>query len=204
MNYQQLFLQLIPKTLIDIGAHDGSFSWQVKKINPDCRIIMVEANPNCESELKKIKADYEILGLSAQVGTADLYVEKKNKIATGASLYLENTEWYAQDKFETITINLDTLDNRNYFPNEVIDLIKMDVQGSELDILFGGRKTIKRTKFVILEVSTVEYNLGAPLMDVVVKKMREYEFRIEEILNFDKLGNGQIFQMDILFKNMYV
>ena len=165
---------------------------------------MVEANPNCESEFKKVKADYEILGLSAQVGTADLYVEKKNKIATGASLYLENTEWYAQDKFETITINLDTLDNRNYFPNEVIDLIKMDVQGSELDILFGGRKTIKRTKFVILEVSTVEYNLGAPLMDVVVKKMREYEFRIEEILNFNKLGNGQIFQMDILFKNMYV
>ena len=34
--------------------------------------------------------------------------------------------------------------------------------------------------------------------------MREYEFRIEEILNFNKLGNGQIFQMDILFKNMYV
>ena len=41
-------------------------------------------------------------------------------------------------------------------------------------------------------------------MDKVVDKMKEYEFRIEEILNYNKLDNGQIFQMDILFKNTYV
>lgn len=204
MNYQQLFLQVIPKTLIDIGAHDGSFSWQVKKMNPDCRIIMIEANPNCEPHLQKTKVDYEIIGLSSQVGMSELFVEKKNKIGTGASFYLENTDWYGPEKYESIPVKLETLDNKNYFADEAIDLIKMDVQGSELDILLGGRKTIKRTKFVLLEVSTIQYNIGAPLMDMVVKKMREYEFRIEEILNFDKLNNGQIFQMDILFKNMYV
>lgn len=117
---------------------------------------------------------------------------------------MENTSWYGSGQYDTIEVELNTLDNKNYFQNEVIDLIKMDVQGSELDILLGGRRTIKRTKFVLLEVSTIQYNIGGPLMDVVVKKMREYEFRIEEILNFDKLSDGQIFQMDILFKNMYV
>jgi hypothetical protein len=86
----------------------------------------------------------------------------------------------------------------------MIDLVKIDVQGSELDILIGGRKTIRRSKYVLLEVSTVQYNVNAPLMDIVVEKMKEYEFRIEEILNFNKLSNGQIFQMDILFKNTYV
>lgn len=86
----------------------------------------------------------------------------------------------------------------------MIDLIKIDVQGSELDILNGGRKTIKRSKYVLLEVSTIQYNIKAPLMDKVVEKMKEYEFRIEEILNYNKLDNGQIFQMDILFKNTYV
>jgi hypothetical protein len=86
----------------------------------------------------------------------------------------------------------------------MIDLIKIDVQGSELDILNGGRKTIKRSKYVLLEVSTIQYNIKSPLMDKVVEKMKEYEFRIEEILNYNKLDNGQIFQMDILFKNTYV
>jgi hypothetical protein len=80
----------------------------------------------------------------------------------------------------------------------------MDVQGSELDILLGGRKTIKRSKYVLMEVSLVQYNIGAPLMDTLVEKMKEYEFRIENILNYNKLNNGQIFQMDILFKNTYV
>lgn len=86
----------------------------------------------------------------------------------------------------------------------MIDLIKIDVQGSELDILNGGRKTIRRSKYVLMEVSLIQYNIGAPLMDILVEKMREYEFRIENILNYNKLNNGQIFQMDILFKNTYV
>jgi hypothetical protein len=55
-----------------------------------------------------------------------------------------------------------------------------------------------------MEVSLVQYNIGAPLMDTLVEKMKEYEFRIENILNYNKLNNGQIFQMDILFKNTYV
>jgi hypothetical protein len=41
-------------------------------------------------------------------------------------------------------------------------------------------------------------------MDKVVEKMKEYEFRVEDFLNYNKLNNGQIFQMDILFKNSYV
>jgi FkbM family methyltransferase len=165
---------------------------------------MVEANPFCEEQLKNLNIGYEMLGLSSQKGTDELFIENSNKLGTGASLYRENTDWYSDEKIEKVTVELDTLDNRNYFPNEMIDLVKMDVQGSELDILLGGRKTIRRSKYVLIEVSLVQYNIGAPLMDVIVEKMKEYEFRIEDILNYDKLSNGQIYQMDILFKNTYV
>lgn len=204
MNFQQLFLQVKPNNFLDIGAHDGSFSWTVKKSYPNCEIMMVEANPNCEPKLKELKLPYEILGLSSSLGSKNLYVEKINKIGTGASFYRENTDWYADGKFDLVEVQLDTLDNKNYFPDRMIDLIKMDTQGSELDILIGGRKTIKRTKYVILEVSTIAYNQGAPLIDDVVNKMREYEFTIEEILNYHKINNNQIMQMDILFKNLYI
>lgn len=166
--------------------------------------MMVEVNPYCEEELKKLGLNYEMIGLSSKVGVEKLYVEKINVLGTGASIYRENTQWYDDDKFDTVEVRFDTLDNKNYFPNKMIDLVKMDVQGSELDILIGGRKTIRRSKYVLLEVSTLQYNLGAPLMDEVVEKMKEYEFKIEEILSYNKLDNGQIFQMDILFKNTYV
>jgi hypothetical protein len=143
-----------------------------------------------------------MIALSNYVGKTNLYIEKLNNIGTGASIYKENTEWYEIGKFDLIEVNVNTLDNLNFFPNETIDLIKIDVQGSELDILMGGSKTTKRTKYVLLEVSTLEYNLKAPLIDEVVKKMREFYFKIEDIMDF-KYYNNQIFQMDFLFKNIY-
>ena len=75
---------------------------------------------------------------------------------------------------------------------------------AELDILLGGRKTITRSKYVLAEVSLLEYNQKSPLIDQVVSKMKEYSFYIEVILEYHKLSNNQIFQLDILFKNSYI
>ena len=125
-------------------------------------------------------------------------------LATGASLYKENTDWYSDGKYKTITVPTKTLDNCDYFNGESIDLIKIDVQGAELDILNGGEKTIKNTKYVLSEVSLVEYNEGAPLIGDVIDKMKEYGFNMLDIIeyhSFPTLYKGAIFQIDILFEN---
>jgi len=203
MNYQQLFLQVNPNNFLDIGAHVGDFTLNVKKAFPQCQTVMVEANPFCEEHLQKLGLPYEMIALSSFAGSSELFIETRNRIGSGASIFKENTEWYSENNFEKVSVSTDTLDNRNYFADQMIDLVKIDVQGSELEILNGGRKTIRRSKFVLLEVSTLQYNLNAPLMDKIVEKMKEYEFKIDEILDYNRLSNGQIFQMDILFKNTY-
>jgi FkbM family methyltransferase len=165
---------------------------------------MVEANPNCEPYLRLLGKPYNIVALSDKEGYADLYVEKIDPVATGASLYKENTDWYGEGKYETVTVPTKTLDSCNYFDGESIDFIKLDVQGAELDILNGGEKTIKRTQFVSAEISLVEYNQGAPLAENVVDKMKEYGFHIVDIVeyhSFPQLYGGAIFQLDILFQN---
>jgi len=43
------------------------------------------------------------------------------------------------------------------------NLIKIDVQGAELDILKGSMKIINNAKFLIVELQHIEYNKGAPL-----------------------------------------
>lgn len=203
MNFQKLIQNVNPKRAIDIGAHVGDFTNTLLYFFPKCEIQMVEANKYCEPYLQKINQPYNILALSDRGGISNLFIEKINPIGTGASLYKENTEWYDEGNYELLEVKLDTLDNLSYFPDELIDFIKLDVQGSELDILNGGRKTIKRTKYVLIEVSLIQYNQGAPLMDTIVNKMKEFEFKIEDILDYQKLPNGQIFQLDILFKNSY-
>ena len=204
MNYTKLINYSNPKRFLDIGAHTGEFTQNVLRLAPECQVVMVEANPNCEPYLQKLNHGYDILALSNKQGKAELFVEKANMLGTGASLYKENTEWYADGKFDKVEVELDTLDNKKYFGYEVIDLVKLDVQGAELDILEGGRKTITRSKYVLIETSLVVYNHGAPLVDAIVPKMKEYGFYIEDILDYLKFSKNQISQMDILFKNSYI
>lgn len=199
----KLFKHIAPKRAIDIGANVGDFTKRLYYRYPECRIVMVEANPNCEPYLRLLGKPYEIVALSDKAGHADLYVEKINPVATGASLYKENTDWYGEGKYETVTVPTKTLDSCNYFNGEPIDFIKMDVQGAELDILKGGEKTIKNTQYVSIEASLAEYNQGAPMIGDIVDKMSEYGFYILDIVeyhSFPHLYGGAIFQLDILFK----
>lgn len=200
----KLFKYIEPKIAIDIGANVGDFSKELYYRFPNCEIVMVEANPNCEKYLRVLELPHEIIALSDKEETKDFYVEKTNSTATGASFYIENTEWYSEGKYETVKTKTFTLDSRNYFKQRNVDLIKIDVQGSELDVLIGGEKTIKRTNFVLLELSLTEYNKSAPGIQKVVDKMIEFGFYIIDILeyhSFSNLYNGQIFQIDALFKN---
>ena len=201
----KLFRHIKPKTLIDIGAHVGNFSKQMYFEVPECEIMMVEANKNCEPALRLLGKPYDIIALSDHEGTAELYIEKINPIATGASLYKENTDWYSDGKYETVQVKTATLDSRNYFNSRPIDLIKIDVQGSELDIIKGGERTMKNAAYALIELSLLEYNQGAPLIGEVVDKMVEYGFCIIDILeyhSFSHLYSGAIFQIDVLFKKL--
>ena len=60
-----------------------------------------------------------------------------------------------------IGLKLETVINNKKFP--LPDLIKIDVQGAELDILKGSMNIINSAKFLIVELQHVEYNKGAPL-----------------------------------------
>lgn len=205
MNFQKLFKYINPKTALDIGAYLGNFTKQLYFNCPECRIIMVEANKSCEPALRLLGKPYEIIALSDKEGVANLYIEKINPISTGASLYKENTDWYSEEKYDTVQVNTATLDSRKYFNGNPIDFIKIDVQGSELDILKGGENTIKKASYVLLELSLVQYNQGAPLIGEVVDKMIEYGFCMIDILeyhSFPQLYNGAIFQLDVLFKKL--
>jgi FkbM family methyltransferase len=100
----------------------------------------------------------------------------------GNSYYKENPEVNpnAPDYFNDThrrrlkTAKLDTVSRLNEFP--LPDLIKMDVQGAELDVLKGSIETLKTAQHVILELQQVEYNKGAPLRDTVISYMDSQGF----------------------------
>jgi FkbM family methyltransferase len=57
------------------------------------------------------------------------------------------------------TFTLDKIVKERGFP--LPDFIKIDVQGCEMDILKGGKDTVKHATRLIVELQHMEYNEGA-------------------------------------------
>ena len=73
-----------------------------------------------------------------------------------------------------MTVTLDTIVNQNGWKKP--DLIKMDVQGAELDILLGAKDTILNCTDIILECQHTNYNDGAPKFNDVKQYMESIGF----------------------------
>jgi FkbM family methyltransferase len=185
-----------PKLILDIGANVGNWNINMKKLYPNAKIKSFEANPQCEEELKRHGLDYKIVLLGDGDKEVDFYIIKDSLCTTGASIFKENTHYY--DNCETMKLNMVRLDS--LIKDKHIDFMKLDVQGSELLVLFGASNIIKDVDYILLEISLVEYNKGAPLMSEVISYMNSIGFKAYDIIENHYLNNICI-QTDILFRN---
>lgn len=197
-----------PKALLDIGANQGIFAINFKNNIPSVKsIFLIEANKNCAKVLRKLPFEFEICLFSSTEEDKKFYINPNNDMCTGNSYYIENTRHFDKNKFETIKST--TLDK---FINEKklnFDAIKLDTQGSELDILKGGFEAIKKVEYLIIECNTGEnnFNKGAPqereISNFLLSKGFNHKLLLEEHLWVDKKDlsyrYGDVFQKDYLF-----
>jgi FkbM family methyltransferase len=165
---------------------------------------MIECNKACEDDLKKLPFNYDIKLLSDSTKEVIYYIDKKNIKSPGNSYYKEITSYF-KDAIEVKLLST-TLDNMAFNVN--FDFIKLDTQGSELDILKGGNKLVKYAKYILLEASIKPYNENAPLFNDMVEYLFSKGFHNYSIIeehnwtySDDKLYNrGDLFQVDVIFK----
>lgn len=172
----------------DIGANKGT--WTAEYYTPGNSFYLFEANPECEPLLRKQAHPYFIAALSDHVGATSLWLQDDKQAGTGVSLFKENTQYYSQGRsVEVKTVMLDALVEENGLP--LPDFMKVDCQGSELNVLKGGSKCLQNTKTVLLElpVDGVVYNIGAPSRSEYLTFMEEAGF---ELVETKPEGSGRI------------
>ena len=188
----------IPATILDLGANNGQWYSVAKKQWPLSEIFSIEANKDCEPYLSELNSNYKICLLAKDNKQYDYYKRiSQPDQATGNSIYKELTHFFQEGNYIIESIKGVTL--TDLLANRTYDLIKLDTQGSELDIISGGIEIIKRAKGVLIEVSLTQYNLNAPLYDEVIQFMNNLNFKLVEIL--DESHNHGSNQQDILFLN---
>ena len=172
-------LGIDPVTILDIGAHIGEFYGWAKYEWPNSVIWMIESNEIHESTLKNLTSgkndEYLIAALGDKEREVTFYTRGDKPHTEGNSYYKEANYWDIPQLVLETPRTLQRLDDL-FTKDTIFEIVKMDTQGSELDILRGGKNLISRSSIVILEVSYVEYNLGAPLAEEVIEYMTEIGF----------------------------
>ena len=201
LNEVNKFIQ--PESILDIGAHSGQFYGWAKNVWPNVPIFMIEANQVHAEKLKSITQNnhdnYLIAALGDKVRDVTFYTRKDKPWTEGNSYYKEHNFWDIPQLVLENKVTLKKLDDL-FEDGAKFDIIKIDTQGSEKDIIQGGINLIHNATVLILEVSYIEYNEGAPTATEVTNFLTEIGFE-EKISIGEHYDGDKIIQKDIVFLN---
>jgi FkbM family methyltransferase len=133
---------------VDIGAHKGTYTyWMRRAVGPAGRVVSFEPQPRLAAYLRSVTAlmgwrnvDVRQYALTDVPGTAVLHVPGKSGMSLSASL---DSATYVADAGFHYECAVDTLDRQMRGTGRVA-LVKVDVEGHELQVFRGAEGLLKR------------------------------------------------------------
>jgi FkbM family methyltransferase len=165
-----------PKTVIDVGAALGTFD--LYEVFPESKHFLIEPIVENEPYLAQIcrklaNAEYIIAAATREPGTVNLTVDP----ALVHSSISDNPVGSEGDPYQR-TISAITLDQLCIEKKlEAPYLIKVDVDGKEVDVLTGATQILKDTEYVIVEVTLHEH------MEKIMNFMKSQGFILYDIVD---------------------
>ena len=178
-------------SLIDVGINIGQTLIKLKSIDKDIIYYGFEPNPACiyyAHQLVKVNNFNKVkifpLGLADSKSLLTLFAD--NEIASGASILEKFRENYrANFKYSIPVWNFDDIDiNKNE-----ISIVKIDVEGFELEVLKGMTKLLQQAKPIIICEILPIYSLD--------KENGKYRYnRQNELINLLMENKYKLFLID--------
>jgi FkbM family methyltransferase len=181
-----------PILIVDVGCRWG-FAETWEQLGDRCRAIGFEPD---EDECERLRNHYhdrpsvEIVphALGAEPGSATLYITREPACS---SIYQpiddvvdRHPRLEPQRQATRQQIELVTLDNWCEQQDvDRVDFIKLDTQGSELDVLRGAPRTLERAIAVQTEVEFNRMYEGQPLFSDVDRFLRDHGFVLWQLEN---------------------
>jgi FkbM family methyltransferase len=202
--------EVVPKTIFDLGARDLYESIWFAVNYPEASIHSFECNPDmielCEKRSKyfpNIKLNNAAVSISEAPMTFYKIDQEKTKSQQNIPYYIKKDgnpgasslfktldSIYSQIPVEVQAIRLDNYLKQNNI--DTIDLLWMDIQGSELNALKSLEENIRKVKMIHTEMpvgSNTEYD-GAPTAKEIHSYLLEHKFEL--------VGTGE---MDYIYIN---
>tara|TARA_B110000114_G_scaffold45913_1_gene48599 strand:+ start:69 stop:791 length:723 start_codon:yes stop_codon:yes gene_type:complete len=198
--------------VIDVGASWGGYAKTLRRFGFKKKIISFEPTSSSHSKLLRNSLNDDMWQVHKKIIVTDKKVEKLpinvSKDFDNSSL-LNNTKLHTENHHDAKyshqeEIECDTLDNliNHYAFSEKNLMLKIDVQGSEMDVLKSGTKNLTKFKLVQIELSLQPLYEKQILWREIVDFMTDKNFDIWTIYpGYKKKSIGQLYQFDVIFYN---
>lgn len=187
-----------PDLVIDVGALFGTWTENVRQIFPEANFIMIEPQIAQKQYLDVLTRKFNNISLELSlVGDEEKDEVEFYVMGSGSSIYQENSDCHR----EKVSLKMETIDTliRKKYTTPKKCFLKLDVQGAEIDVLKGAAELLKNTEFILLEISTLNYNYKAPQFADVIIFMKEAGFVLFDICDERRMTNEVLYQTDIIF-----
>lgn len=194
-------------TILDVGANVGQFALGAALHFRDARIYSFEPLPDAYRELLqntrgigKIEAFHCALGSSC--GQLPFHRNRYSRLSSSLSIDAGNDHpRYVERKTNRIHVDVFTLDDvvqSLSMPPPV--LLKLDVQGMEMEVLNGCKASLKHMDFLLVETALVRLYERQPLFDEMHRQIRELGYTLVAPLFLNRGKGGKIIEMDVLYR----
>ena len=201
--------------IFDIGCYRGNFSRNLKnKLNiNNNNFYLFDANKNLDIP----DFNYYNLAISNKKEIKSFYLNdffpssgsSLNTLVKDDKLWNFTRKLFTFDfkkKFSLHKVQSDTLDNIcNSKDIKEIDILKIDVEGSELDILLGAERILNNVSIIQLEILDSKDNFDKKYSNICDLLKKKYDFKIllkKEILSLGFFSSLKAY--DVIFTKIRI
>jgi FkbM family methyltransferase len=192
-----------PRGIIDVGANRGDWTRLVLSVFPDTPVLMIEPVDELETKLSQLVTERPTCRyVKAAVGReeSELVLTVYEDLIGPTFLAEPDYEQLKsgrqrQTKLTTIDILLQGL-GVDFYP----DLVKLDIQGFELEALSGAETIFGKTELFIIETSLFQFYPRTPITRKVISFMSDRGYELYDVTEYLRRPlDGALGQLDLAF-----
>ena len=194
-----------PRIIYDVGAYEGTWTVLAKAIFPEAEVHAFEPLAALRKDFSRqtnglTKIYYHPIALGAMTGTLPM---KLASSLDSSSILKMTQEQIKQFRVQPAGVELVHAESLDEYIRKVSlplpNLLKLDIQGYELEALRGAEECLASVDAVLSEVSFVEFYDEQCLFGDVVAFLGKRGFRVRAFGAKTTLGK-RILQTDVLFE----
>ncbi|TRO07473.1 FkbM family methyltransferase [Ectopseudomonas mendocina] len=165
-----------PSLILEVGAHEATFSLKMKKLLNNSRVMAMEANPEV-FEKHREKADQsgvEYLNLAISDRNGEILLKVPMNADGQETRSMGSIHTYVDGQgFQEHTIRSCTLDSLFDVPTK--NAIWIDVEGACLEVINGASRTLNESIIVYAELEEEARWAGQATLEEVAHKLYEFD-----------------------------